>query len=184
MSNGNYMGIYRTVNIPNSLYQSVEGRYFVGQTGFLNFGCCKNAWGALVNPSNSNVNIFVNVFTISNYSRLPFNAEIWLNSTLPDSGNSSNSVSPTNTTLNPAPCPRGKIVSAQIINGTPVNGVNVFNRIIPPETTIVSEEDGKFIIPPGGNFAIFLPSPAPENIIANIAFGWWEERIRQCSCCC
>lgn len=66
----------KAVNIPNPLYQSLQGRYFVGQTETIRFGKGKNAWGGLINPSNSDVNLFVNAFTVTNHSNQPFIAEI------------------------------------------------------------------------------------------------------------
>jgi len=55
-------------------------------------------------------------------------------------------------------------------------GVNVFNRIVPPATTIVEEEDGKFIFPPNKAFAILLESAGSELLEARIALGWWEKK--------
>jgi hypothetical protein len=57
--------------------------------------------------------------------------------------------------------------------------VKAFSRRSQPGETIVSEEQGKFIIPPGGNFAIFLSNTEGVGVPANtrIAYGWWEERV-------
>ncbi|UZN01069.1 DUF6143 family protein [Lysinibacillus sp. MHQ-1] len=43
----------------------------------------KNAWGSLSNPHHSNVDLFVNAFTITNHSNQPFVAEIWFNAIPP-----------------------------------------------------------------------------------------------------
>lgn len=165
----------KAVNIPNPLYQSLQGRYFVGQTEHIRFGKGKNAWGGLVNPFKSDVNLFVNAFTITNHSNQPFEAEIWFNPIPPGQSMISNNVTPANTTLSPLPNPEVKIVYAEFVEGFPRRGVMAFRRIVPPQSTLVSDEDGKFIFPPGGSFIIFLVSPNNEIIQAEVAFGWFEK---------
>lgn len=50
----------------------------------------------------------------------------------------------------------------------------VFRRIVPPQITVTSEKDGKFIFPAGGSFIVFLVSPKRRNTRAEVAFGWFE----------
>lgn len=54
-----------------------------------------------------------------------------------------------------------------------------FRRIVPTQSTLVSDEDGKFIFPPGGSFVIFLIPPNNEIIQAEVAFGWFEKDKRE-----
>lgn len=165
------------VSIPVSLSKSIQGKYFVGQTKPL-FVCDKEiAWAGLVNPCNSGVILFANIFTISNFSEDYLTAEIWINTDFPEDSNISHMVSPSNTALCPFP---HNEVDIKFLNTSPVfprNGVNIYKRIVPPNTTLVSEEDGKFIEPPGGNYTIVIKSSSsiPDKII--IAFGWWEQSI-------
>lgn len=161
------------VSIPVSLSKSMEGKYFVGQTEPLCVSKCSSAWAGLVNPRCSDVNLYVNVFTISNFSDEYLTAEIWLNTNLPENFNISNKVSPTNTALKPLPKNNVDILFAESINTE--NGVNVYERIVSPNTTLVGEEDGKFIEAPCGNYAVIIKSSSskPSNVI--VAFGWWEE---------
>lgn len=170
--------LQQIVNIPNPLYKSLQGVYFVGQTPSLFISSSSNAWAALVNPINSDKNLFVNVFTISSFSPSIITAEIWLNTNLPGNPATSSLVSPSNTALSPEPRPDVLLQYVQSTNGVPSGGVNVFDRIIPPNNTLVSEEDGKFIIPPGGNFALFLRSSSSQSTNAIMAFGWWEKNIK------
>lgn len=165
----------RTVNIPISLYESTKGRYFVGQSELLSFDNGKNAWSGLFNPYDSHVKLFVNVLTITNITETDFIAEIWFNSKLPGTGTVSDMVTPTNRTICPNPRPMTELKFAENISGVPSGGVNAFDRLIPAKTTVVDEEDGKFIIPPGESFAIFLVGQANINIQARVAFGWWEQ---------
>lgn len=166
----------KVVNIPNPLYQSLQGRYFVGQTETIRFGKGKNAWGGLFTPSHSDVHLFVNAFTITNHSNQPFEAEIWFNPTLPGKPRISDKVTPANTTLSPLSEPKIKIKFAELVKGFPTNGVNAFKRIVPPNSTLTSDEDGKFIFSSGGSFVIFLVSPGNEIVDAEVAFGWFEKK--------
>lgn len=174
MTSFNHDRFSKTVNIPNPLYQSLQGRYFVGQTEHIRLGKGKNAWGGLINPRKSNVNLFVNAFTITNHSNQPFEAEIWFNSDPPGKPVISNNVTPANTALSPSPKPKVKIEYAEFVKELPKKGVMAFRRIVPPQSTLTSDEDGKFIFPPGGSFIIFLVSPNNEIIQAEVAFGWFE----------
>lgn len=160
-----------------TLFKSIQRKYFVGQTEFLIIGQNTNAWGGLINPCNSGVNLFVNVITISNFSDASYTAQIWFNSKPPGKGTLSDNVVAANTAVSPLPVPKVKLKFVQSVAGIPTGGVNAFDRIVPPKATLVSEEDGKFIIPPGGSYIIFLQGPDSKIIKSKIAFGWWEEKI-------
>ncbi|ULO07660.1 hypothetical protein H1230_01910 [Paenibacillus sp. 19GGS1-52] len=166
--------IPEVVTIPNPLFKSLEGKYFVGQTQILTFGRGTNAWGGLINPKNSGVNLFVNVYTVTNFSGKSFPAKVFLNSLPPGHPLTSRLVSPTNTSRNSIP--KVKIQFVRSTMGIPRGGTNVFLRETSPKATLVSEEDGKFIIPPGGSFVIFLAGPRSGIVKSKIAFGWWEEK--------
>lgn len=166
----------KMVNIPIALYESHQGNYFVGQTELLCFGNGKNAWGKLFNPCDSSVKLFVNVITVTNTSQNNFLAELWFNSQLPEVGIISNRVTPANLAICPKPKPEVELKFSENSRGVPECGVNAFDRMIPAQTTIVEEEDGKFIIPPGGNFTVFLAGRENVALQTRIAFGWWEER--------
>jgi hypothetical protein len=165
------------VSIPVSLSESIHGNYFVGQTDPL-FVCDQEmSFGGLVNPCDSGVILFTNVFTISNFSDDYITAEIWINTDFPKNADISHRISPTNTALCPAPQNK---VDIKFVNSATVpfrDGVNVYDRIVPPNTTLVGEEDGKFITSPGGNYTVVIKSESSilDKII--IAFGWWEQKI-------
>ncbi|MDD3364934.1 MAG: DUF6143 family protein [Syntrophomonas sp.] len=165
------------VSLPVSLEKSIEGKYFVGQSEVAIFGGGLNAWGALINPWNSKVNLYVNVFTVTNITDSSFSAQIWFDSNPPGAGTKSDQITPANTTLRPLRVPRTELRYEGATNGTPQGGVNGYNREIPPLATVVGEEDGKFIIPPGGSYLIFVPSPGSKLLTVRFAFGWWEEKL-------
>jgi hypothetical protein len=162
------------VSIPVPLFQSIEGKYFVGQTGTLLVGNGSSAWAGLVNPRNSGVNLFANVLTISNFSNDYLTAEIWLNTKLSNKGKISNKISPSNTALMPPPKNKVDIRYVKSTSIVPEGGINVFERIVPPNTTLVSEEDGKFIEPPEGNYVVVIKSSSSNLNKVIVAFGWWE----------
>lgn len=165
--------LQQVVDITNPLYQSLQGKYFIGQTPTLFVGNGSNAWAALSNPPDSHRNLFFNVFTVSNFSSKIITAEIWLNSVLPEASTSL-MVSPANTVLNPKPENKVQLLYVQSTEASPSGGVNIFDRIVPPNTTLASEEDGKIIIPPGGNVLLYLQASCRKPVNAVVAFGWWE----------
>ncbi|MHC1685054.1 MAG: DUF6143 family protein [Clostridiaceae bacterium] len=170
--------VEKVVTIANSLDKSLQGTYFVGQTPILNLNN-NMAYGALFNPKNSKVNLFVNVFTITNFSDIPLIAEIWINSKPPSSWCESSQVTTTNTALCPEPLSKVELIYRE--NSSPITtGVNAFDRLVPGKSTIVAEEDGKYIVPPGKFFIISLTPTAPGPIKAAIAYGWWIKLIKDC----
>lgn len=176
-------GVIQAISLPVSLAKSLQGKYFAGSSDPLHLGNSTRAWAGLVNPCHSGVNLFVNVFTVTNVSPTPFDAEIWLNAVPPSHPQISETISPTNTALYPLPEPQVKLQFGEgVINSPAGSGIQLFIRRVPGESTLVSEEDGKFIIPPGGSFILFLTNPEVTNVTIDtrVAFGWWEEK--RCSC--
>src|SRR5690606_30692992 len=126
-----------------------------------------------MNPKNSGILLFVNTFTITNHSKHPIEAEIWFNSHLPGKEKKSKNVRCVNTELSLSK-PKVKLAYAEFSNKLLEKGVMVFRRIVPPQSSITSEEDGKFIFPPEGSFIVFLVSPNRRSTRAEVAFGWFE----------
>lgn len=175
-----YPGFSNNVTqIPIALSKSLQGKYFVGLSRE-NFGNGLYAWAGLFNPINSGVLLFVNVFTVSNVTVIPFSFQVWLNAVPLGTPQETDMQSPSNTAIRPLPTPKVKFLFAEDVTGEPSGGTLIFGRRCPAETTIVSEEDGKFICPPGGNFLIncLPPETSTEIILGRIAFGWWEEPCR------
>ena len=87
-------------------------------------------------------------------------------------------VSPGNTTLSLLPVTKIELQYVQSVGGFPTSGVNVLDTLVGPEGTLVSEDEGKWIIPPGGKFIVFLESLGVELMKTLIAFCWWQEKIK------
>lgn len=166
------------VDITSPAMNSMLGRYFIGQTGKLNFGNKYNAWGGIINPSNSGVNLYFDIFTITNFSNQSFTGEIWLNAKPPKKSIISPTVTPANQTIVPPPIPKAVMKYADYTTETLTNGVNIFGRIVAPNSTLVSDShQGSIIIGPGGSFSILLKSFVPQTIMGTIVLTWWEENI-------
>jgi len=167
-----------SVSIPINLAKSNEGKYFVGYADYLPFGEGTNAWARLYNPPDSGVNLHVAVWSVSDVSQTSFTAQFWFNSTPPGFVEESEFVTPANT-LSPLPTPKIKLQYAVSTKGFPTGGVKAFIRRGQPGTTLVDDEQGKFVFPPGGSFLIFLFNPQMPSLFVSgsIAFGWWEEPI-------
>ena len=172
--------ITQVASMPYSLYLSLQGKYFIGYADELEFGNGKSAWAGLVNPTHSGVNLHVYVWTVTDIGTSPIRAQFWFNSTPPGYPVKSQLVTPTNTALCPLPRPKVKLLQANNVIGEPNGGIKAFVRRALPETTLVEEEAGKLIFPPGGSFIVFLSNPETPNKSAQgrVALGWWEEEIK------
>lgn len=169
---------YRTIaNIENPVYQSYQGKYFIGQSKLLSFGFDGYAYGGLFNPSNSGVNLFFNVFTVTNTADVAIKARIYVNASIPDSAFEVDVVSPANLTIKPPPHHKVKFLASQFFNEEITDGKKLFTRMIPPKSTVVIEKKGLIILPPGDNISIELVPPADVAVKADIACGFWEEPI-------
>jgi hypothetical protein len=166
------------VDITSPALNSMLGRYFIGQTGMLNFGNKYNAWGGIINPDNSGVNLYFDIFTITNFSTQNFIGEIWLNAEPPMESIISSTVTPSNQSISPPPRPKAVMEYADYTTEFLTNGVNIFGRIVAPNSTLVSDSHkGSMIIGPGGSFSILLKPLEPQPIKGTIVLTWWEEKI-------
>ncbi|MEQ8199118.1 MAG: DUF6143 family protein [Clostridiaceae bacterium] len=166
------------VDITNPAKYSMMGKYFIGQTGTLTFGNKLNAWSSLINPKNSGVNLFFDIFTITDFSEHNFTGEIWFNANLSHNVKTSTTVTPSNQGISPPPKPKGLMVFADLSSETPSEGINIFGRIVSANSTLVSDSHkGSMIIGPGSSFTIFLRSPGPQTITGTIVMTWWEEKV-------
>jgi hypothetical protein len=167
----------KAVAIPIELYESMNGRYFIGYADKLKLQNGKSAWARLFNPRGSGVNLHVNVWTVTDISSAPFRAQFWFNSTPPLGAYSDAPVTPSNTAYRPTPIPLVKLQLASNVVGEPMGGIKAFVRRGEPGTTLVDNENGKLIFPPGGSFLVYLSIEGDVSAEGRIAFGWWEERI-------
>ena len=177
--------LLKAVNIPIELYESTLGQYFIGYAEDLFFGNTTSAWARLYNPINSGVILHVNVWTVTDVSNSPFRAQFWFNATPPASDVKYAPVTPTNLVIKPQPIAKVRLEYAANVTGNPTGGIKAFVRRAQPGTTLVESENGKIIIGEGGNFLVFLSNPETPELLTSgrIAFGWWEENIKnKCKC--
>ena len=173
--------IIQAAGMPYSLYQTLQGNYFMGYTGNLEFGNFYHAWAGLFNPRYSGVNLHLNYWEVANTGASPVRARIYFNTDPPGSGSKVASVFQVNTALCPPPKPKIALYQASNVEDEPVGGVKAFVRRAQPGVTVGDEEVGKFIFPPGGNFVIFLSNPETPADAANavLSFSWWEAPCEQ-----
>lgn len=168
------------VVLSDAVYHSHLGEYFLGQTDIITFGSGYCAWGGLINPEGSNVNMFLNAYTISNFSSQPLTAEGWLSGTLSGQAKVSAHFAAGNQSIYPPHLPEVKILSAGFVTERPTGGTYTFVRRVEPDTTLTKHDfQGMYIIPPGSSFALFFLSPGNQQVQVRVAFGWWEEK----ACC-
>jgi hypothetical protein len=168
----------RTVDIPVELYKSTIGSYFIGYADDLSIRKGTSAWARLYNPTDSGVNLHVNVWTVTSISSVPFRAQFWFNARPPGTPQQLAAVTATNTAIRPRPRPRIILQQASDVVGDPTGGVKAFVRRGQPEETLVEVENGKLIFPPGGSFLVlisFAENPEASGS-GRIAFGWWEDK--------
>lgn len=167
------------VEIPIATAKSMEGKYFVGTAVDIKFGATTNGWARLFNPPDSGVNLFINAWTISDITSTPFRMQIWFNSTPPGIIQESDNVTSANTTIKPNPKSKVLLQYGIGAKGFPTGGVLAFGRSGLAGSMIEEEEQGRFILPPGGSFTVFLSNPERPTLpaVGRVAFGWWEEPI-------
>ena len=170
--------IGKTVHVPVELYESICGRYFIGYADYLSVRNGTSAWARLYNPQRSGVNLYVNVWTVTDISDSPFRAQFWFNADPWGNALESSLVTASNMTLRPVPQPKVRLQMASNVYGEPEGGRKVFVRRGEPGTTVVGTENGKLIFPPGGSFLVYvtLISDGFASGSVRIAFGWWEEK--------
>ncbi len=159
------------VSLDYAVSKAFEGRYYIGHTPVLPL--TSTAWGALLNPVDSSMNLYVRVFTVSNYSATAFQSQVWLGASL-ENAEVSPHVSPSNIAKKPLRDPYVRLLYAAS-SSQPSCGVSLLSRIAQPNATVVAEYDGEIVVPPGSSFAVYLFSPGSQRINAELAFGWWEE---------
>lgn len=166
------------VDITSPGWNARLGKYFIGQTGELHFGNGLSAWGGIINPRYSGVNLYFDIFTITNFMDQSFDAEILLNAVTPYNAEECTSIIPSNQSIAPPPKPKATLWQAEYFSEDLQNGMDIFGRIVSPNSTLVSDShQGSIIIGPGGTFSISLRSYDREIMTATIVLTWWEERI-------
>lgn len=170
------LSVQKGVVIPDNVYQSWQGNYYFGQTDLICYNEGYHAWGGLFNPINSKVTMYLNAYTITNFSYQPITAEGWLSSELPGNPVISPLVAAGNQALYSSKMPRVRIESASNVAQMPTGGTYTFVRRVEPNNTLTKHDfQGLYIIPPDSSFVLFFVSQNQTPICTRVAFGWWEE---------
>lgn len=163
------------VSIDFPLYQSRKGLYFIGQTPILN-GQSGTAFASLCNPHGSHSLVYVNAITITNLSESSLLAEFSLGHLL-HHYSISNLVMATNTSICPPMLPNANIEYLTTPLPTPMDGVPIFNRIVPPQSTLVVD-GGQIILGQMQSLGVSINNLNSASFKGvRFAFGWSEEDI-------
>lgn len=167
------------VDLTSSGWNARLGRYFIGQTEKLHFGNQFNAWSGIINPRYSKVNLYFDIFTITNYGEDYFDAEIWLNAENPSCIAKKATITSSNQAVTPSQKPNAYMLQTEYMKEDLKKGFDIFGRIVTPNSTLVSDShQGSIIIGPGGSISILLRSRGWKIVTSTIVLTWWEEKIR------
>lgn len=171
--------VVQAADMPYALYQSLQGKYFVGYADNMEFKDQNTAWAGLVNPVDSKVNLHVYVWTVTNIGKYQLTARVWFNSAFSGYAFESQLVTPANTAFRPLPAPKVKLLQANNASNKCKEGTNIFIKKVSSEVTIANDEEGALIFPPGGSFIISLSNSeiSKQSGEGRVAFGWYEEKI-------
>ncbi len=167
------------VSLEYRVNKAFMGKYFIGHTPLISMDANTHAWAGLVNPKDSDVNLFLCTFTVSNYNDCPLQAMMWL-SDAPRFGVESCDVAVSNQSIRPSPKPEGKIIYSADNKCAAPDGTSIFPRIVGPYSTEVGNYYGKIVVPPDHAVIITLDSLDQPRGVAGVAFGWWEDHKRYC----
>lgn len=160
------VGIVRSQEV----YQSSLGRYFVGRTGSFPIPAGNESVVIFQNPADSNRRAFFTVVTITTQVLRRF--LFYFDAQTPVQLSVSNNVA--NAHRGSPKLPKAQILSAIPAPSVPLEGVGLFEREVSGPQTLEIDQGGKFILDPGHNHAIRIPSVSEDDEL-DFAFGWWEE---------
>ncbi|TMU87643.1 hypothetical protein FGG79_05865 [Bacillus sp. BHET2] len=163
-----------TIDVINPVFQSTKARLFAGTSGLLKTSARKHAWAQLVNPEESNVNLYVSFFALTNFSIKLVKADFVVNADPPGNRIESSEVSVLKLASKEKPI--GKIFYNPTVTGTFCGGKIVGTRALTPLTSHLGfRVDGRLIIEPGTNAMFFVYSETYAE--SQIEFEWFENDV-------
>ncbi len=171
------------VGVPYTLLQSFLGKYYIGRSPGLFLRSGSHCWGGVINPRDSDADIFVDSISVSNTCGATVCTRIWINGTMFGNIYASPYVTPANTTADPARYPRGMFSYAQDLKSTPQDGVSLASLFVAPYASQTQEFGGKLIIPPNGSCIVFCYArdssggQSSASQACEISMQWWEQQI-------
>lgn len=173
------------IGVPYSLFQSFLGMYYIGRTPGLIVRSGSNCWGGIINPRDSDADVFIDSISVSNTCTSAVCTRIWINNATFGSVYVSPYVTQANTTAQPSRDPSAVFSYAQDLQSTPQDGSSLASRFIGPLETQTQEFGGKLIIPPCGSCIVFCyarepaakPGQAASSQTCEITMQWWEQPV-------
>ncbi|WLR44366.1 DUF6143 family protein [Bacillus carboniphilus] len=164
------------MTVGNDAFESTKGVLFAGSSSDLIPNTNTNAWVQLFNPPDSNVNLFINVIVLANFSTDLVRADLYLNSEPPGAKFESTKVTSVN--VGSPNQPMGQIHFNPSVQGVPVGGTNIGSRALTPHSTFFETAEGRIILEPGTNLVLFIGSRT--ETVSQIGFEWWEGKEIVC----
>jgi len=163
------------VDYPLPLSKSLQGKYFIGETDQLLPTDNNRTWAGLINPLDSGVHLYVDIYVISNLSADPLVSQICFCQSLPTNAKLSHEISNSNLTYRPQPVPRGQVQFGEALDTAAFTAVPVSTRVVSPYSSTASEKRGHWIIGPGTAILFTLTGTFDYPNPAVVSIGWWEE---------
>lgn len=170
--------IGKDAGIPYAMAMASQCKYFLGQSEKMTAGGGVQGFAALVNPLRSGVQLCVNNWTVTNFSKQPLVTSIWFGKAASIvAAKKSSHLSPGFVQLSPCPSAQGQILFAASPAAEPDReGVIASTRIVPPLTTIDVQKSGGWILSPGTAMMIHVPEDAESGTFV-AAMEWWEQQV-------
>lgn len=168
-----------TSDVSNGYIQCTRFQLYRGNANNITFNYGENAAFALYNPTNSDVNIFMDDLYYSNFSNYNLDAKYYLYGAPQGNLSKSSNVLNANTSKGYNIQGSGKLYSGK--NVTVVGGNYYRDLIISADMTTRADNNGGILIAPGMYFILVVT--ALDSIAQNVTFGfglnWWEEPIKR-----
>lgn len=154
-------------------YQSMLNRFFIGRTGIFALPAGQEAIALFNNPQGSGRRVFIQAVSVtSNRGR---RAIFWFDAV------SGVALQPSKKLAN---AHRGAkeqpklLIQYGFAPSVPVSaGIDVFERLLIGKQTLLLDQEGKYILEPGHNHAVWFPGLDQADEL-DVAAAWWEEPLR------
>lgn len=154
-------------------YQSMLNRFFIGRSGIFDLPARQEAIVLFNNPAGSGRRVFIQAVSVT--SNMGRRAIFWFDAVTGVAVKESPKI---------ANAHRGAKEQAKMLiqygfaPSVPVTGgVDVFERLLVGNQTLLLDQEGKYILEPGHNHAVWFPVLDQADEL-DVAIAWWEEPLR------
>lgn len=154
------------------VYQGSLGRFFVGRTGLFTLPAGQEALMVLSDPAGARKRVFIQAMSVtSNQGR---RAIFWFDPVTEAEFQPSLKVA--NAHRGMKQMPEADILLAEAAPLTITAGIDVFERLLIGQQTLLLDQEGKYILDPGHSHGVQFPAIDRDDEI-DVAVAWWEEPV-------